>query len=738
MNTFKAFFILETKRFLSFRNLVVVFGVFLLLSVYLVQTGVNQYHDVVERKKEFREVESLKVKQIVNYDQYGAYGLRLFFMPCSLSTLFHNSSHFTELTCRIDSGEKLNIYSLFKGKKVFAEKPGKLFDFSGLFLILGSLIALYYGYDSYRKREYIKFLASLYGHRQTFLCIWLSRVILLCISFFLITLIALLMLICQIEITNAVLKHLSLFFLVMLLMQIFFFTVGSFASSLKQGLRGFTIVVFWISSVFLIPAMMNKIVEARAENITSYYISELRKLNILMPFEKEGKRKTWEMKKKDELLRFLFSKINKPDMKILKSLIQVWINETKLNETPSKEKEKILNDIKEWTFNILLEIEQKKENETIVDLKEYLKKKINEVRHIGNEIAPKMAHRYLKEEFLKIQEVDEELLFQMQSNIDYFQGWFRILPFTFYLATSDEISSRGYGNIIEFYKKAITLKHEFLKFYVRERYGDEPEKIKSFIEKIKEEQQGIKEANVYKAPCQLPANFGWGILITLLWILFSFISAYWRFRKTLFSPPDEDIPELNDLEIELTKGESNVVLCRRKITVSNHLYNVLSGENKKFTGKVVIEGEDVVKKKTKTDFFYLCQSAEIPYDIKVTHFISFIARNLKLTPQERKSLEDKLNVKNFRRKKLRSLREKEKGRILMEVLLLNKKDILMFHDFAKGMPADFIKEFREQLQKLKEEGVSILYITNDAFLGRKLGDYVSFPPTDEALMTIKF
>jgi hypothetical protein len=133
MSTFKAFFFLELKRLLVWRKLLPALA-FLLFSIYLVIMGIQQYNDMEKGKEKFRELERKKVEQIVNYDQYGMYGFHLFFMPCPLSTLFFNSSHFTELTCHIDSGEKLNTFSLFKGKKVFEEKPGKLLDFSGIIL----------------------------------------------------------------------------------------------------------------------------------------------------------------------------------------------------------------------------------------------------------------------------------------------------------------------------------------------------------------------------------------------------------------------------------------------------------------------------------------------------------------------------------------------------------------------------------------------------------------------------
>jgi ABC-type transport system involved in multi-copper enzyme maturation permease subunit len=293
MTAFKSFFILEFKRLFFSKRKWIVMGIFLLICFFLVQLGIWQYRDIEKGKETFRELERKKVEQIVNWDQYGLYGFHLFFMSSQLSTLFFNSNHFTELTCHIDSGEKLNTFSLFKGKKIFEEKPGKLLDFSGIILILGSFIALFYGFDAFRYTEYIKSLASMYGYRQTFFYIWLSRVILLCVFFIGVTLIAtLLMVINGIKIKGDGWVHLSVFFLIMLMMQVFFLTLGAMAKSFRSALiSGIFIILFWIFFVYIIPAGLNKIVEAKAGKMPSYYQVELDKLKIVMAYEKVVKEK---------------------------------------------------------------------------------------------------------------------------------------------------------------------------------------------------------------------------------------------------------------------------------------------------------------------------------------------------------------------------------------------------------------------------------------------------------------
>lgn len=195
---------------------------------------------------------------------------------------------------------------------------------------------------------------------------------------------------------------------------------------------------------------------------------------------------------------------------------------------------------------------------------------------------------------------------------------------------------------------------------------------------------------------------------------------------------------LDDLEIELNKGVSNVVLTSKKITVSNHLYNVLSGRNENFKGKVLLNGVNLAVEKKEIEFVYLCQPEEIPEEIRVRDFISFIAGILNLTMDQVRELKAKLNVNDLGGKNFGDLEEKDKGRVLLEIVLIKHSNIYMIHDFIKGMPTDFIQEFVERLEKLKESGVSILYVTNDFFLGRKIGDYVSVSKEDAALMITSF
>ena len=398
MKTFRAFFILEFKRFIALRNAVILI-LFFSLCMILVYTGAQQYNDTVKSKKEFRETEKEKAAAFVNYLQYGGYGIRLYFMPCRLSILFYNSSLFSDLTAHVDVGEKLSIYNSFKGKKIFSARQGKFIDFSGIILLFGSFIALFYGYDTFRREEYLKFLSSAYGYRWVFFYIGLSRMILISAYFTVVVGIggaAAVFAVKGIHLTGSEFDYLLVFLMVTLTVAVFFFFIGIIIGLWKSKFARFFMVICWVFFVFFAPEAINKIVEAKSEHIIDIYKSESEKLKTLMDFEREAAKKL-----------------------------------------------------------------SGKENP---------------------ELRRKLAGDFLKNGFKKIQELEKELEDQVKSNINFFYKVSIIFPSTFYIAVNNEISSKGYENLMHFYRFATKRKKQFLDFYIKRRYPFKPrQEVESFI-----------------------------------------------------------------------------------------------------------------------------------------------------------------------------------------------------------------------------------------------------------------
>ena len=280
---------LELKRMFSIRLLILCF-ILLLLSLYFVQIGIDDYERIIANKERFQDIERLKVNQYFTYAQYGAYGFRLMFIPSPLSIFFNNSSVISELTSNVDAGEKLNIYNSFKGRALFAEKSGGFKDFSGVVLLLGSLLVLYFGYELMIYRDYLRFMAGVVSPEKLFAAMTVSRISVF-ILFFLFTagMSVLLMRLNDIALSSFEWLHFLAYLGVLILVLIIFFFLGTIAGTFHSRFTGLVMLgASWFVLVFLVPGIVGAVTSRKADNIVSNYHLELEKLQAMMGFEKRA------------------------------------------------------------------------------------------------------------------------------------------------------------------------------------------------------------------------------------------------------------------------------------------------------------------------------------------------------------------------------------------------------------------------------------------------------------------
>lgn len=443
MKLFFTFFLIEFKRNFSRRNIIlllVLFG----LALYFIQSGLNRYHDFNQNKLKFINIEKLKVNDYFNYEYYGIYGFRLLFNPSHLSIFFFNSSVVSDLTANVDGGERLYIYNSFKGKTLFSEKLGGYKDFSGIILLLGTLLVLYFGYDAFLYKSYSRFMAGQIHPNRVFFSLVSSRLFLLGMIFITITICSYVLLrLNRISLSSFEINSLLVYTGVMLLMLVFFFFFGTIAGAIKSRFIGFlTMAIVWFIFVFLVPAVLRSVIAGEADNITPTYNLELQKLQALMNFEKKAREKAG--KYSDEKAKTDGGRI------IIESF---WNNE----------------------FKKVLEIEQKMAEET-------------------------------------------------RDNIRFFYKLSLIAPTTFYLSASNEISSKGYKNFIDFYAYILDLKEKFVRFYIDKRFYSEDEKVVSFVK---------GDENIFHARSRLPDYFWLGIVLNILFsVLLGFVALIF-FKKSL-------------------------------------------------------------------------------------------------------------------------------------------------------------------------------------------------------------
>ena len=257
------------------------------LALLFLHDGVVRYKNTKENLSNFTRIEQTKVKKFHYYTQYGTYGFRVLFMPSPISIFFSHSGVFPNLEGNIDVGERLNLYSSFKGENLFASEPGGYLDFAGLTILAGSLIFLFYGYDTLRWKEYIALISSFAGIRKTYLYLFYIRFLLLILFFTAVTISGILFVNIEgVPLGGSELLKLAYFQGVFSLVSLFFFSIGAALGNIKDKPLAITcIIMIWIFSLYLVPVVINKILSGSIETMTTEYELELKKLVLLMDFD---------------------------------------------------------------------------------------------------------------------------------------------------------------------------------------------------------------------------------------------------------------------------------------------------------------------------------------------------------------------------------------------------------------------------------------------------------------------
>lgn len=280
---------LEYKQFFTLKK-VLVFLLILLIALYFTQEGINKYKKIVEDKVRFQELERVNIEKFINYTQYGAYGFRLLFVPSPAGVFFKTSGLIPQMTAFIDSGVRLRVYNPLLGEQAFIERSHIFDDFSGFILLIMAVVFIYSGYKALRNHEYVKSIASICGHTQTFF-FYLSAKILALISLLFILIGSSLFLshLNQIRLTHTDYLNLMMFGLTALIAAIFFFLTGAIAGTFRTLFWGYFLIgMVLAASLLFIPAAVTKFNANSARTISSMDKLELQKLEILMQFEKKA------------------------------------------------------------------------------------------------------------------------------------------------------------------------------------------------------------------------------------------------------------------------------------------------------------------------------------------------------------------------------------------------------------------------------------------------------------------
>ncbi len=198
------------------------------------------------------------------------------------------------------------------------------------------------------------------------------------------------------------------------------------------------------------------------------------------------------------------------------------------------------------------------------------------------------------------------------------------------------------------------------------------------------------------------------------------------------------IPEISQLNLQINEGETYVLLSSGDTAV-HHLLNIFSGLETNFQGRVEIDNIDILFNwdQCRKHIVYLSNGKEWPLDMKTGDIISFFKKQLDISEDEFEELYITLNMDNSARKKIGEMEEVEWRNILFSLAQLKKSKNYVIRDFARGMPLDFNLEFKKNINRLKKEGCSILYLSDDVFFAPEIGDRIGFMKKGKLLLELK-
>jgi len=274
-----------------------------------------------------------------------------------------------------------------------------------------------------------------------------------------------------------------------------------------------------------------------------------------------------------------------------------------------------------------------------------------------------------------------------------------LYPVLFYNTAVGELSGCGELSVIEFYSTSLQRKKEFLAFYVEKKFMEQssPGQVENFVK---------GNENLFYAKSRLPYRFWLGIAVSLLYIGILVMASYFRFKRVLQPVPGKGITSTETIDIELGRGEDYHIDTYDYAAV-DHFYWVFSGNVKNFSGKISIDGKNILTGE-KQDFVYICSIDDIPGEVKVNDLLRLIKRLSKLSKEQMDELKAGLGI-GIGNKRFSDLQPDDQLKLLFKVSCLKGSAIYMFHDFVARCSPGYLQEFAAEISRLKSENALILY-----------------------------
>jgi ABC-type transport system involved in multi-copper enzyme maturation permease subunit len=323
--------------------------------------------------------------------------------------------------------------------------------------------------------------------------------------------------------------------------------------------------------------------------------------------------------------------------------------------------------------------------------------------------------RFWNNEFKNIMNIESQIQSEMKNNIEVYHNLSIFFPSTFYFSTTNEISSKGYDNLIDFYKNAQEVKRNFFRYYINQiYYYSNYSKVESFIK---------GDENMFYARSRLPSNFKLGIWIMVFYLGMLSWWSYKRYKRAVFGFTEDWRGGLKNPRLFLDKGELRPFYIEDE-RFGHQIYNLLSGENQQFKDhgfqdKIYVEDNDIVLQPRKDEFLYLSHLSSIPGDITAGALVKLIVRILGAR-KKRKGESGKIPIVppgslsfNYAKKSISQLERQEQEHLLLALLRHETRPIYLINDIGKGLSISFVLQLKKQMELLANDGALVIYLTTD-------------------------
>jgi ABC-2 family transporter protein len=315
----------------------------------------------------------------------------------------------------------------------------------------------------------------------------------------------------------------------------------------------------------------------------------------------------------------------------------------------------------------------------------------------------KVVEGYWNNEFKQIEALEEQYKQQVAGVINKHNTLSLLLPTTFYTLTANEVSSRGYQNYLNFYSHLQIMRHDFLRFWINQRYYEDPKVIKSFIK---------GDENIFKGKSRLPKNFLIGLLLNLFYCVVLLFVSYSLYKRSML-PKANDNSAFNELELNMESSEIYDINHYSPELVEQ-FYNAFVGTkcSKSVEWKFSIDKKNVVDGVRKS-FLYIPNVDKIPGEIKVGSLVNYF-KDMSMSDENYLEIIGAFKEKlSFR---FDQLDKKEQAGVLLSLAELRKGDvkIIIFNNYLKDVPPNMRGDVASRVVKLSKDGILVLILRTDS------------------------